>query len=351
MLRVSRNWCGGTRRVLSPLRPFTPSPTRPFTPLASEPFHPFRLSPLLIPLALLLFATSARAQGTKADYERAAGLWNTFSPLLADTADPPEWIDGGPRFCYLARRADVWQFMVVDPVKATKAPAFDQEKLGTALAAATKQEVNPKFLPFDRVRLDGGKVRFRAFKKPWAFDPVANTVTPDANPDGDKPKLPRPHPDSRATQFDSQAVSPDGKWEASIDTGFNVTVRNRDTDSSASLTSDGTDRDPYLAEFYWSPDSSRLVVMRETAVEKNKVTLVESAPTGGGRPRTVTYEQPQPGDKLSRSSTCGRTRPSNSSRTSSPTPTNSNPCGGTATRGTSPSCTTPGGTSSCASSR
>src|SRR5262249_59374030 len=130
-------------------------------------------------------------------------------------------------------------------------------------AKAGGKESKPKDLPSAGIRLDGGKVRSQAFEKAGQSDAPAGTVARDTNPTGDKPPRPRPHPDARAGQFDSQTTSPDGKWEASIDLTFNVSIRNRDTDNSTSLSSDGTERDPYLAEFYWSPDSSRLVVIRD----------------------------------------------------------------------------------------
>jgi dipeptidyl aminopeptidase/acylaminoacyl peptidase len=255
---------------------------------------------VVLGLLLLAPAGPAAAQGTKADYERAAGFWERYGGLVNDTASAPEWIDGGPRFWYLAGRADRTEFVAVDPRKGEKAPAFDHAKLAQALAKASGEAVDPKALPFTRVRLDGGKVRCRAFAKAWAFDPATGTIAADPNAAGDAPAPPRRHPDARAGQFDSYPVSPDGKSEASIDTNFNVTIRNRDTDAAVTLTADGTERDPYLPEFYWSPDSTRLVVMREAGADKSRVALVESAPPGGGRPRPAGYDQPLPGDKLAR---------------------------------------------------
>jgi dipeptidyl-peptidase 4 len=250
----------------------------------------------------LLVSHSAFGQGTKADYERAIGLAERFSALVHDVPSPPEWVDGGPRFWYRCERATGREFVLVDPDKAEKKPAFDHAKLAAALAKAAGEKVESDALPFTRVRLDGGKVRFRAFDKPWVFDPKTGMLAADANPAADKPRLPR-HPDARAGQFDPQAVSPDGKWEASAD-GFNITLRNRDTNESVSLTTDGTERDQYLGEFYWSPDSVKLVVIREEAGDKTKVTVVESSPPEQGPPRPVTYDLPRPGDKLPRRRPC-----------------------------------------------
>jgi dipeptidyl aminopeptidase/acylaminoacyl peptidase len=249
-------------------------------------------------LVLLAVAPPAPAQGTKADYDRAAKLSGRFGRLVT-TASPPEWIDGGPRFWYLRTTPDADEFVAVDPVKGEKKPAFDHKALAAALAKATDKEVDAAALPFARVRLDGGKVRFRAFNTTWIFDPDAGTLAKDDRPHAGKSPLPR-HPDTLTGQFDTHHISPDGKWEASIDLDFNVSLRNRDTDEGVTLSDDAAEDDRYLPEFYWSPDGSRLVVMREAVVPVAKVTLVESRPAKEGVPRTVTFDVRRPGDKISR---------------------------------------------------
>src|SRR5262245_53092107 len=97
---------------------------------------------LLLSLApTLLVSPSAFGQGTKADYERAIGLSERFGALVYDVPSPPEWVDGGPRFCYRCDRAAGREFVVVDPDKAEKKPAFDHAKLAAALAKAAGEKV------------------------------------------------------------------------------------------------------------------------------------------------------------------------------------------------------------------
>ncbi len=247
----------------------------------------------------LLVPAPAHAQGTQADYKRASALWEKFGDKLHDTASAPEWVDGGPKFWYRTQRAKGAEFVLVDPEKGEKKPAFDHVKLTNALTKANGGEVVFVELPFTRVRLDGGKVRFRAFDKNWVFDPATGVVNADPKPATDKSAPPR-HPASRFTASDPHPISPDGKWEAYIDTDFNVLLKNRDTDAVAVLTTDATVKDQYVPEFYWSPDSDRLVVMKELTAKKSKVTLVESAPADGGRPKATSFDLPRPGDKIAR---------------------------------------------------
>ena len=44
------------------------------------------------------------------------------------------------------------------------------------------------------------------------------------------------------------------------------------------LSQEGTDKDGYINRFYWSPDSSKLVVMRRKKGDERKVRIVESSP-------------------------------------------------------------------------
>ena len=80
---------------------------------------------------------AVRAQGTKADFERAARFATELPDGIRDLPGPPQWIDGGPRFWYGVRRKDGYEYIAVDPIKKSKAPAFDAKKLAAALAKAS----------------------------------------------------------------------------------------------------------------------------------------------------------------------------------------------------------------------
>jgi dipeptidyl-peptidase 4 len=78
------------------------------------------------------------AQGrqlTTENYARAEKFMSyNVNPLVYHGVARPTWMDDG-RFWYRDSGPDGVTFMVVDPAKGTKAPAFDQVKLATALTA------------------------------------------------------------------------------------------------------------------------------------------------------------------------------------------------------------------------
>lgn len=94
-----------------------------------------------------------------------------------------------------------------------------------------------------------------------------------------------------------RAESPDGKWSAFI-RDYNVYVRNRDDGAETALTTDGTEQEAYEEPFYWSPDSSKLVVLRTKKGGDRKVYYVESSPRDQLQPKLHSYSYLKPGDPI-----------------------------------------------------
>ena len=95
----------------------------------------------------------------------------------------------------------------------------------------------------------------------------------------------------------SREKSPDGKWSASIK-DYNLYVRNLETDEETALTEDGTEENAYSDRFYWSPDSTRLLVLRTLKGDERKVYLIESSPDDQLQPKLHNYSYLKPGDKI-----------------------------------------------------
>jgi len=248
---------------------------------------------------VLLTAGAASGQGTRQDYLRAELFAAQFPGMVYNVPSPPEWIDGGPSYWYRVDRAMGTEFIIVDPVKGKKTPAFDHTKLAVGLAKVSIEKVEATNLPFWHIRLAGTKVRFHAFEKNWDFDTVTGVVGESIGPWPGVVIKGKPHPDSLRSPFGHHAISPDGKWEASIDEAYNLTIKNRDTDVLQVLTGDCSERFYFDAEFYWSPDSSKIMGFCVWEVKAKKVTLVESKPVDKFLPRVVKFDQPKPGDKIS----------------------------------------------------
>jgi dipeptidyl aminopeptidase/acylaminoacyl peptidase len=96
---------------------------------------------------------------------------------------------------------------------------------------------------------------------------------------------------------ESRAQSPDGKWSASIK-DYNLYVRNHETDQETALTEDGNEADAYSDRFHWSPDSSKLVVLRTLKGDDRKVYIIESSPDDQLQPKLHNYSYPKPGDRI-----------------------------------------------------
>ena len=95
----------------------------------------------------------------------------------------------------------------------------------------------------------------------------------------------------------SQAKSPDGKWSASI-RDYNLYVQNLETDEEIALTEDGTEEDAYSDRFHWSPDSTKLLVLRTRKGDERKVYLIESSPDDQLQPKLHNYSYLKPGDQI-----------------------------------------------------
>jgi dipeptidyl-peptidase-4 len=95
----------------------------------------------------------------------------------------------------------------------------------------------------------------------------------------------------------SRAQSPDGKWSASIK-DYNLYVRNLETDEETALTEDGKEEDAYSDQFHWSPDSTKLLVLRTLKGDDRKVYLIESSPDDQLQPKLHNYSYLKPGDRI-----------------------------------------------------
>ena len=145
---------------------------------ATEPFLTKRerystpMRPML-PLLFVFFATGFAQQPVKvlttADYAHAEKFmaYNT-TPLVFGTGIRPNWLSGD-RFWYRVTRENGAEFMLVDPAKGTRAPAFDHSRLAAALSTAANAKYEAAKLPFQEITLaeDGSTVSFSAVGKGW----------------------------------------------------------------------------------------------------------------------------------------------------------------------------------------
>ncbi len=270
-------------------------------------------------LAAAAVFAQPRPQLTAADYARAEKFLNYHvDPLVLRSGVRPNWIAGSDRFWYRVtvstpdpsaaqgRREAGAEFILVDPEKRTKQPAFDHAKLAGTLAAAMGGDPKPNYdathLPFQQITFsdDAKSIQFNVGPRTWKCGvdgaqctqekaaPRANGNAPAAGPRG---------------FFRMDSPSPDGKWTAFI-RDWNLWVRETATGKETQITSDGVKDYGYATDnagwkdsnrpiVLWSPDSKKIATYRQDQRKTGDMYLVD---TRAGHPTLRAWKYPLPGD-------------------------------------------------------
>jgi dipeptidyl-peptidase-4 len=117
-------------------------------------------------LALALSAADAPTAKTepvpvhKANYELATH-WTSakVGKLVFDTAVQPHWLESGSRFWYSYETSHGRHFYIVDPVKKTKAPVWDNAKLAAQLTEITRNPYDSAHLPIRTIKFTHNDTR------------------------------------------------------------------------------------------------------------------------------------------------------------------------------------------------
>lgn len=247
----------------------------------------------LILLAVLL-APSLTAQSprslTAADYARAERLmgYNTTA-LVSGGAVSATWLPDD-RFWYRNTIREGVEFLLVDPVRKTRARAFDHARLAAALARAADTTVDPMKLPFTRIELsaDLARVTFEARRRRWTCDTAGAecAAAPAAAPR-------------------SSVTSPDGKRAVFI-RDDDLWVRDLSSGQESALTTDGVKDYGYATDnagwassdrpiVLWSPDSKKIATYQQDQRKVGEMYLVENK---AGHPTLKAWKYPLPGDSI-----------------------------------------------------
>ena len=258
------------------------------------------------PLAAQERPASAPPAPTADDYARAEKfLAPAISALVVGGSVSPTWLPDD-RFTYRSTTADGAQFLLVDPVKATKAPAFDHVKLAAALGAAAGGTFDPKKLPFQTIDLsaDGTSVAFDVGARRWSCD-VAGAACKDAgSARGGRGGEEGGRGAGRGGGAGNAVTSPDGKRAVFIK-DWNLWVRDVATGQEKALTTDGKENFGYATDnagwrrssrpvVLWSPDSRNVATFQQDERNVGDMYLVE---TKAGHPVLQQWKYPLPGDE------------------------------------------------------
>jgi dipeptidyl-peptidase 4 len=233
-----------------------------------------------------------------------AGLKQQHSELVFNSVVVPHWLDKSDRFWYRNETQHGPEFILVDPDRASRQPAFDHARLAAALSEASGERYTAGHLPFDSFAfIDGDRaIQFDVGKDRWnctlsSFACTRSVLAQQPSP--------------------AEVISPDGHWAAFL-RDHNLYVREVVSGKEVQLTTDGEEYFDYASspdsrqtavsdrvsgkpvppELVWAPNSKRLVTYRLDQRKVKELYLVQSVPPDGSvRPVLYTFRYPMPGDK------------------------------------------------------
>src|SRR3954471_13035177 len=108
-----------------------------------------RIARVLVGIVVVTFPVLGQQRAyTDADYQRAEKFmgYNT-NPLVLHSGVRPVWLPDD-RFWYRVSTEPGYEFILVDPVRGTRAQAFDQARIAAALSSAAGSRYETFRLPF-----------------------------------------------------------------------------------------------------------------------------------------------------------------------------------------------------------
>jgi len=250
---------------------------------------------------------------TAADYARAekAMAYNT-NPLVFRTAVQANWLPD-ERMWYRVTTPEGSEFILVDPARGTREPAFDHAKLAAALSKATGSSYDAAHLPFQTISLssDSQSVSVTVGSEHWKCDRQGNACAVDSNPEPDTAAGGRGRGGrggggrgGRGGAAGGGAQSPDGKLTVSIRDN-NLWVRDS-SGKETQITTDGVKDFGYATDnagwqssdrpiVVWSPDSKKIATFQQDQRGVGEMYLVNTAV---GHPTLRAWKYPLPGDAV-----------------------------------------------------
>ena len=138
---------------------------------------------------LVIFSSVAQQPASKGNYELAA----RFSPdklkkMIFSTSVDAHWMKKSDRFWYEYETSQGKKWLLVDPVRRTKTPLFDTDKLAAELTRAVKDPFDGQHLKLDNMKLlaDENTLQFsvkstaEVLKKDWAELKAKNKNSKDS---------------------------------------------------------------------------------------------------------------------------------------------------------------------------
>jgi dipeptidyl aminopeptidase/acylaminoacyl peptidase len=231
---------------------------------------------LLLLTPLLAFAQSSPI----ADWQKQYDAW--YWPAQMSRPENVRWSDSGRLMVYSWKENGSLTWKLVDCVTGQIRPAFDHEKMATALTELTKNKVTAKKWPFTRViALDDGRVRLESDTEAWVVE--ANQRLTPSQP-GKKTDAATPEKSSkgpgeskRLSSSKVRAESPTGEHKVELHGGNVVLIDLKKANTETRLTQDGIEgKDGWVGPVSWSPDGRHFALWRERTVPVRQYLVTDS---------------------------------------------------------------------------
>jgi dipeptidyl aminopeptidase/acylaminoacyl peptidase len=266
---------------------------------------------LFIALANSEPAAAQQRAFTAADYDRASRfLAQGVNGLVVGGSVDAKWLSDD-RFWYRSTAGSSPEFILVDPARKTRAPAFDHARVAAALSSASGQAYTAQQLPFqviefsskaDSISFDAGTRRFTCDVRGNA---CTNVGTARQGAAGGGGRGGRGGGGGRAGGPAPAVLSPDGKRAAFI-RDWNLWVRDVASGQEKQLTRDGEKDFGYATDnagwagsdraiLLWSPDSKKIATQQQDERKVGDMYLVN---TSVGHPTLRAWKYPLPGDSV-----------------------------------------------------
>ncbi|MBC8063212.1 MAG: S9 family peptidase [Chlorobia bacterium] len=207
------------------------------------------------------------------------------------------WIGNGDSLWYRRDSTDgKKEFIRVDCLKKSKAPAFDHKGMATSLSTLLGREIDAEKLPFNAISFDAssGGISFQVTGAGYRFDPATGKATKGGEFDAEavvetelekepNPEYPAPYVGSYSPplQQDANARVREGQVEVRINDVWTV-----------------VSKQGAYARAVYPQGASKVVAFRLIPGERRLVYLLKAAVTGTSRAALEQRMYDQPGDKL-----------------------------------------------------
>lgn len=244
---------------------------------------------------LIICGLSVSGQNLDDLYKQADDYRNKYGSKYYYGISTISPIEGTQQFWYSAQTPNGKEFFRIDAKQKKASPAFNQQKLGRALAKITNKEIDAYKLPFTTIRYNSrlDSVFFEVNKVEYG----CNLSNYGIKKIKDVPERESYWGKVFKEDWKGKVKSPDDKKEAYISEG-NLWVTDLETGESKQLSNDGSVYEYYSSNIYWSPDSKKIVCCRYRPAETRKLLLISSSPKDQLQPKTEEYDYPKPGDPL-----------------------------------------------------